>query len=289
LACAAIAAGVIALPATAAVVAKTEGATELTPTTVVLHATIETGGAEVLAGFQIGPASNPESGEGPGGQVIPAGETKPVHISHKVTGLKPNADYFYRAGVMGGGGALGEWVFLHTPKPKGLSVNSTTKQWEALSYPASIFSETSLLKVKFKEAEAKCTSNGYTGSLAAASSTLTLSPALKGCVFFGESATIKPNSCGFTLSPETASTGSVGISCSTAGDGIEIAAAGCTVKFPQQSAVSSAFSYTSGSGEGSKVSVQGGRTLTYSTNGGGLCFLAGGTAQFTFEGLLKQG
>jgi hypothetical protein len=251
----------------------------------VLNATVETGGAEVIAGFEIG--TKVESNEGPGGRLIPKGETKPVHISAKVTGLQPKTVYFFRAGAMGGGGAIGEYLLFETPQLKGLSVNPATKQFEALSYPAKIGTLSASLKVTIGEAKANCNSGGFSGSLAAASSTLSISPTLTGCTFLGESATIKPNSCGFTLSPESSTSGSVGISCGTAGDGIEIVSAACTVRFAQQSPVKGSLSYTSEPGENGLVIVKGNRTFAY-TKSGPLCGVIVGTAQLTFEGLLIQ-
>lgn len=283
----ALASTALAGPAMASVKVTTEPATEVKANSAVLNATLEAYGTETLVGFEIG--TKKESGEGPGGQVVKPYE--PVHISTKVTGLQPQTTYYFRAVAYGGGTtSYGEYLSFTTPKLKGFSVNTSTFKFQALTYPATV-SGSPLSPVTLTMAggtNATCTGGQFTSSLTEDVKTLLLTPALSGCEFLEEAATVKPNSCSLSLTTGTVGFGSIGVSCVNPGDAIEIATEACTLRIGQQAA-SSIFAWSNqGSGEGSTVLLEGMRKLSFSKQGP-LCFLVKDTSgQFEFETRLAQ-
>lgn len=120
---------------------------------------------------------------------------------------------------------------------------ASAQQFRAEEYPATATGQTSTFKFTTWEKGPTwtCTSATGNGTIAAASTTLSLTPTFSVCQWAGFSGvTTKMNSCKlvFNNSGEPLiNTGTMNISCSTEGDQIEVTAGGlCTLKIPAQSA-----------------------------------------------------
>jgi hypothetical protein len=271
--------------------ATTEEATEITTTSAVLHATIETGGEWDYYGFEYG--TTEESGIGSEGKLIPKGTFGPVHVEAKVTGLQPNTKYYFRIGATNGAGeaTLGKYLTFTTLRKRGLSVSNTTKQFMAREYPATITGSSlepfSLLIGN--EVEASCGEGQYSASMSGDSSSLLLGAAYSKCSFLGEEATVEMHSCHWVDAASASGTLlTLAVSCGVEGDSISIATNACTLKIHPQSAVTSGYWTNEGEPEGGTVAVRNWREVTFSRSGP-LCFLVRkANGQLTLSAKLGQ-
>jgi hypothetical protein len=120
------------------------------------------------------------------------------------------------------------------------TASASASQFRAEEYPVAL-NGTQITQQKLKTAGSSlfCNPTTMSGSLPAASNTITLTPEFKACSYYGLQATATVNSCKyvFTSTNEAAPfTGTMDIACSN-GDKIEFQSPflGCTVKIPAQS------------------------------------------------------
>jgi hypothetical protein len=126
------------------------------------------------------------------------------------------------------------------------TASASASQFRAEEYPATI-SSVQVVQQKYKVGSAaniavKCDSATASGTLAASSSSITLTPAYSGCQVAGQFATANANSCKYVFNSTNEAapySGSMDIACSKEGDGIIFtqATSGCEVKFPAQTAL----------------------------------------------------
>ena len=185
-----------------------------------------------------------------------------INVSQALEGLIPGQLYHYRISATNSEGtSYGEdktftTIFSHMPL------------LEAEKYPAVVSgSQAKQQDQRFTfagGAQVACNSLQQSGSVSAATASLSLKTAPSSCLFAGLSATWDMKSCSYKLNilnsgpPYTAG---MDISCSTAGDEIIVKATGCTVKVPPQSGLKGVG--LANSGAGSERSV----TLTYNVTG----------------------
>jgi hypothetical protein len=174
---------------------------------------------------------------------------------------------------------------------------ASAAQFRAEEYPTTV-TGTQTVAQKFTTWEKgptwTCSNVTTVGTISAASTTLSLAPTFTGCAFAGQAASVKMNTCKYVYknsSEQMVNTGTIDISCSKAGDEIEVVASICTLKIPAQAARSSV-QYSGGpvqegpGGEGykRKIGINLNATgFTYSLSG----FVCGKTG--TFEGGVLTG
>jgi len=119
--------------------------------------------------------------------------------------------------------------------------SASAAQFRAEEYPTSV-TGTQTVAPKFTTWEKgpswTCSSMTATGTIAAASTTLSLVPTFTGCQAFGQAATVKMNACSFVFNnsnEQLVNTGTMDVSC-TAKNEIEVVTAICTMKIPPQTA-----------------------------------------------------
>lgn len=95
----------------------------------------------------------------------------------------------------------------------------------------------------------KCQTAVFTGSLAAASSEITITPKYENCTAFGFlNATVHMNTCDFLFTTTGSSTGEVHVLCTKKGDSITITGGTCTVHIPEQTPTTNKIDYKNESG-----------------------------------------
>jgi hypothetical protein len=265
----------------------TEAATKVTATEATLNATLNTGGYTTLYGFEY----VPQGGEGvvPKGQVMPAGQKTPVHVSQTMTGLKPNTTYSFRALAFGNEKlAEGSYLKFKTKKLLGLSVVGKSSEgpatFRALEYPTnlSIKDEKSYpFKILIGKDTLECSETlYYAETMTAALTTVAAFVTPEGCKFgsFG-AVEVAPNFCRVGLEAPAGGSeewGRVGLECEAEKLVFGNPSTGCQIKIPTQAPVSSGWYLNQGEGIGSSVYTMFSRSITYEKKGP-LCGLVSGS------------
>jgi subtilisin family serine protease len=183
-----------------------------------------------------------------------------VAVSESIAGLVPNTTYHYRITATNAEGtSYGQNQTFQTTLPH-------VPLLEAEKYPASI-SGPQVTQHKFQTVgghTSSCTKAQFSASATAATSSLSVSPAMSSCTALGQNATWNMNSCSYKhniLNSGPPYTATMDIVCSKAGDEIVIASGICTIRIPAQSGLKGIA--LSNSGSGSERAV----TATYSITG----------------------
>lgn len=123
--------------------------------------------------------------------------------------------------------------------------SASASQFRAEEYPSTV-NGTQGVQQKFKVsagANIFCSTATATGTLSAASTSLTMTPTYSGCQAYGLNTTPSVGSCKYvyniTAGESSPYTGTVGVSCSKEDDSISFKGPGCTMTIPMQSALAS--------------------------------------------------
>ncbi len=183
-----------------------------------------------------------------------------VAVSESISGLVPNTTYHYRITATNAEGtSYGQDQTFTT-------ATAHTPLLEAEKYPASISgSQVSQHKFTTLAGHTKCSKAQFSGTVSAATASLSLSPAMSsGCNVSGIAVTWTMNSCSYkhnVLNAGPPYTATMDISCSKAGDEIVIQSATCWIKIPAQSGLKGIGLENSGAGSERAV------TITYNITG----------------------
>jgi hypothetical protein len=126
--------------------------------------------------------------------------------------------------------------------------SASAAQFRAPSYPVSLSGEAlaiPAMEMTTATGISKCATMTLSGTATGASSSISVTPSYSGCKAFGVKASLNMNSCSYVLNSTnevSPFTGTADISCSKAGDAIEISPEGmnCKVKLPAQKGLAGA-------------------------------------------------
>lgn len=171
------------------------------------------------------------------------------------------------------------------------AASASATQFRAEEYPAMVSgAQVTSQIITTKAGSIKCAAHTTSGTMAGASSSLTVTPAPTGCKLAGINVPVNAKSCSYVFNSTNESapySGTMGVSCSKAGDAITIGTEGCQVTIPAQSALGAVEFVNSGSNRS--------RAITVNLNISGLEYTqtsacAGGSGTFaggTFTGSSK--
>jgi heat shock protein HslJ len=189
-------------------------------------------------------------------------------------------------GTFTNGTLTGSWI-VHAGSKALTIVDNHTPMFEAETYPATVAGEQNSEQhqvMKFGSQSVNCSAITYSGSLASAATTVSLSPAYSGCTMFGfaEAGSTKTNGCSIVLHAGVALgggkyRGTQDISC-PGGSSIEFIApiSKCKVSVPSQEGLSAVeYEVITKSGKKAIKAATGLSGIKYTTVDGFLCPLAG--------------
>ncbi|MFT3864760.1 MAG: hypothetical protein QM729_10850 [Solirubrobacterales bacterium] len=250
---------------------------------------------QIVAGFEYGLTT--EYGQETIGEVYNNVSGQQA-VSTRISGLEPETTYHYRLVVMGEGELLyaADGTFTTTANLQ-VWFTALVSKFMAGYYPASVKATQAPedpVWMTINSRNARCSSLSMTGYMQKGAHALELTPTYEGCEGFGLSASVSPNSCGYSLTNNSTfypAVGSLAITCPESAEGIEIDASGvCTVMLPPQEASGEVSLLDVGEGPTAEVEATlDGATLEATVTGSKLICGTSGTREVHLYGTLLLG